>query len=436
MGDSGQLSMRAFSIALVTTIAISFLTPSINAQSATTSSSIDPRETSVSISAALGKVPNPSSWMQLAKLTESDGATYDWFGTSVAISGSTVVVEPGGYVSNRAVYVFEKPSTGWGDMTQTAELTPSVGHLYGSVAIDGNTIIAGGSGGSEDYGAVYVYVKPSTGWTNMTETAQLTSSFGQYYPLGNQVAISGNTVLTDSLEGTTVVFVKPSAGWKTVSTADATLIMPYGTASMAVSQNGTVVLGALDENYLEGSAFVFLKPLGGWKGNVTPVAQLVPSDPTFFFGRSVSIDDDGDTVVGGAYNGCEFCDNGAVYVYVRPSRGWVNMTQTAKLKPPDNLALGTSVAIAGTGERIVAGAPWVNVGTNQFQGIVYMFRKPVNGWKSTKKFSSELAASDGAPNDQLGAAVGICGDAIVAGAPYAMIGSNSQQGAAYVFGKP
>ena len=34
MGDSGQLSMRAFSIALVTTIAISFLTPLINAQSA------------------------------------------------------------------------------------------------------------------------------------------------------------------------------------------------------------------------------------------------------------------------------------------------------------------------------------------------------------------------------------------------------------------
>ena len=269
----------------------------------------------------------------------------------------------------------------------------------------------------------------------MTETAQLSSSSYHYYNLGYAVAIRGDTVLIDSYEETTFLFVRPAAGWKTVSDANATLIMPYGTASMALAKNGTVVLGALDEVYLEGSAFVFLKPQGGWAGNVTPTAQLVPSDPTFFFGHSVEIDKDGGTVVAGAYNDCEFCNSGAVYVFVKPSRGWVSMNQTAKLRTQDRLSLGASVAINGEGETVVAGAPWATVGTNQFQGSVYAFHKPQNGWRSTKKFGSVLTVSDGAPGDEFGSAVGIFHGTIVAGAPYATIGTNAQQGAAYVFGK-
>lgn len=66
---------------------------------------------------------------QLAKLTESDGQQGDdIFGASVAMDGDTVVVgdpEAGGIYDfyQGAAYVFVKPATGWKNMTQTAKLT-------------------------------------------------------------------------------------------------------------------------------------------------------------------------------------------------------------------------------------------------------------------------------------------------------------------------
>lgn len=81
---------------------------------------------------------------QLAKLTSSNGETRDQFGISGGISGNTVVVGMDNYGRNY-VYVFVKPSSGWGDMTEIAELTPSDGgNNFGtSVAIDGDTIAVG-----------------------------------------------------------------------------------------------------------------------------------------------------------------------------------------------------------------------------------------------------------------------------------------------------
>ena len=73
-----------------------------------------------------------SGWNQAAKLTASDGAANDVFGWSVAISGNTVVVGAdyatvGGNVKQGAAYVFTEPATGWTNMTQTAKLTASDG---------------------------------------------------------------------------------------------------------------------------------------------------------------------------------------------------------------------------------------------------------------------------------------------------------------------
>ncbi len=54
---------------------------------------------------------------QTAKLTAADGAAYDYFGSSVAVSGDTVVV--GAYgdddkgSNSGSAYVFVKPGGGW-----------------------------------------------------------------------------------------------------------------------------------------------------------------------------------------------------------------------------------------------------------------------------------------------------------------------------------
>src|SRR5205814_1320992 len=124
---------------------------------------------------------------QTAKLTASDGGEDNFFGFSVAVSGDTVVVGAGGNAVGSnfpqgAAYVFGKPTTGWTDATQTAKLTASDGaanDFFGnSVAVSGDTVVAGADGKDLDQGAAYVFVKPTSGWTSATQTAKLTASDG------------------------------------------------------------------------------------------------------------------------------------------------------------------------------------------------------------------------------------------------------------------
>jgi hypothetical protein len=67
-------------------------------------------------------------FIQEAKQTASDGAAYDHLGYSVAISGDTIFAgAPGETVDGDsapgAVYVFVEPTGGWANATQTAKLT-------------------------------------------------------------------------------------------------------------------------------------------------------------------------------------------------------------------------------------------------------------------------------------------------------------------------
>ena len=161
-----------------------------------------------------------------------------------------------------AAYVFIKPPRGWANMTQTAELTASDAQIYDcfgcSVAISGNTVVVGASGaaigGNTAQGAAYVFVEPPTGWTNMTETAKLTASDGASdAQFGTSVAMSGNTLVvgapaTSLMQGNAYVFVEPQSGW-TDMTQTAELVPSDGfdndNFGTSVSISGdTVVVGA------------------------------------------------------------------------------------------------------------------------------------------------------------------------------------------------
>ncbi len=172
---------------------------------------------------------------------------------------------------------------------------------------------------------------------------------------------------------------------------------------------------------------------------IQEIAKLTASDygPTSVsvdgLGWSVAMSSDGSTVVAGApgatITGSAY-DQGAVYVFTKPSSGWASETEATKLTASDGAkddALGSSVAVSSDGATVVAGAP----GVNSDQGAVYVFTKSSPAWSQ----SPRLTASDGASNDQLGYSVAISSDGarVVAGAPYASVGSNAEQGAAYVF---
>ena len=212
-----------------------------------------------------------AKWKQLAKLTESSGKEEDWLGWSTAISkdGNTAAVGAVGWCPQQgyngcgqgAVFVFVKPPTGWANMTETAILTASDGqpgeYLGESVAIsdDGSRIVAGAPewpANQTFQGAAYVFLRPKGGWRSGNEAARLTTTDGSNVALGQSVSISENTV----------------------------------------------VAGGYAYNRSQGAAYVFVQPKGGWR-NMTQTARLTASTGTGgYVGQSVSVS--GSTVVAGS----------------------------------------------------------------------------------------------------------------------------------------
>jgi len=122
------------------------------------------------------------------KITASDGAAGDYFGSSVAVSGDTALV--GAYYDDDngdrsgSAYLYQRQADGcW---IETAKLTASdgaQGDWFGySVAISGDTALVGtwfdDDNGSAS-GSAYLYQRQADG--SWSETAKLTASDGAEY---------------------------------------------------------------------------------------------------------------------------------------------------------------------------------------------------------------------------------------------------------------
>jgi hypothetical protein len=118
-------------------------------------------------------------------------------------------------------YVFVKPIGSWEDMTETGELRASDDQgqeLFGdSISISGNTVAIGAEQMARGSGKAYVFVMPASGWTHMTQTAELTPSKPIIDSIfGNAVAIDGDTAAVgQAYKNHAYVFVKRSPAGQT-----------------------------------------------------------------------------------------------------------------------------------------------------------------------------------------------------------------------------
>ena len=317
-----------------------------------------------------------------AKLTAPTPADNENFGNSVAVNGDTVVVGTSG---TDKVYVFTKTGSGWSDSSEpAATLTGTAGEGFGgSVAISENTIFVGAKdAGTNDYGAVYVFVKPTDGWANADTTSvpTLTASDGATdAELGSRVAVEGDgLVVVDSGAQAVYYFAKPTDGWAT------------GTETAKLTATG-------DEE-------------GDWFG-------------------ALSADIDGGTIVVGATQIESGVDprSGAVYVFTGSGNDWTRKAILTALGGDPGDGFGKDVQISG--DVIAAGRR--NQADNDRASSVQVFKKPSGGWDSSI-VPSVLLASDGEADDLFGHAVALDGKLMVVGA----LGEDTRgdnAGAAYVF---
>ena len=118
----------------------------------------------------------------------------DAFGTALGVSGDTLVATASGRGARRRL-CFRRRGGGW---SQQAKLGPSgfsSGERFGlSVSLSGDRVVVGaGRVGVNGAGAVYVFVRNGTAWT---EEAKLTASDGAAFDaFGTSVSLDADTLL-------------------------------------------------------------------------------------------------------------------------------------------------------------------------------------------------------------------------------------------------
>jgi hypothetical protein len=265
---------------------------------------------------------NRTTGTLVATLQNPTPAADDFFGYSVAISGSTVIVgaigDDTGATNIGSAYVFDAAT---GALLHTlANPTPAANDFFGwSVAVSGTMVVVGARGDDSvvtDVGAAYVF-DAATGALLHT-LANPTP--GAYDWFGFDVAVSGNTLVVGALDDNTGA---PDAGAAYVfdgatGTLLRTLTNPTPAVcdefgySVAVSGN-TVVVGAYyDDTGARdaGAAYMFDAATGVL---LRTLANPVPAVEDRF-GHSVAAS--GNTVVVGAlYDDTGAQDAGAAYVF-------------------------------------------------------------------------------------------------------------------------
>lgn len=345
----------------------------------------------------------------------------DFFGSSVAISGDTIVVGAYGHGYDAtganfmsgagAAYVFTRTAGVW---SQEQKLVATGANNRGSsdnfgykVAISGDTIIVGANGQGYDAaganylssaGAAYIYTRSVGVWSQQQKIVGTgTNGRRSNDRFGSSVAIEGDTVVVGATgqaydasganavtsAGAIYVFIRNAGVWSIQQK-----ITPTGTNARSVSDNfgnsvaisgESLVVGAFLNSYdingansvsLAGAAYVFTRSAGVWNQEQKLVATGTNErNASDFFGTSVSIS--GDSIVISSSrqeydeNGANSISNaGAAYVYTRVSGVW---SQNLKLVATGSNArqvedsFGNSVAISENGTSdgitIVVGAP-------------------------------------------------------------------------------
>ena len=410
-----------------------------------------------------------------AYLKAPNAESNDNFGRAVSLSGDTLVVGAFKEDSNQttitngttastdnsapdsgAAYVFVRSGTTWTQQAYLKAPNAESGDYFGyAVALNGDTLVVGAfledsnqttitnsatitdDDSASDSGAVYVFVRSGTTWTQQAYLKAPNAEGGDFF--GAAIAISDNTI---------VVGANKEASNQTTITNGTT----------ASSDNSASDAGA---------AYVFVRSGSVWTQQSYLKAPNAESGD--LFGADVALS--GDTLVVGASseasnqttitNGATITDDdsasdaGAAYVFVRSGSTW---SHQAYLKAPNAEGgdfFGSSVTISGN--TIVVGASGeasnqttITNGTTASSdnsesdaGAAYVFVRSGSTWSH----QAYLKAPNAESNDDFGRTVSLSGDTLVVGAPLedsnqtsvthgpraSASNSASNSGAAYVF---
>jgi len=265
-------------------------------------------------SAYLFRYDSPTGrWHEEAKLLASDGAPYDYFGVSVALSGDRALVgafrdEDNGQLSGSAyLFAYDSVSGTWQEEAKLLASDGSSMDEFGfSVALSDETALVGSDGDGDlgdSSGSAYLFGYDSvSGWWQ--EEAKLLASDGAPYDyLGVSVALFGDRALVGAYgdddagvdAGAAYLFRYDGASgtWQEEAKLvahDGSVADGFG-ASVALTGDRALVGAYNDDDIGPGSGSAYLFRHDGVSGTWQEEAKLIPSDlaKNDLFGWSVGL---------------------------------------------------------------------------------------------------------------------------------------------------
>lgn len=294
----------------------------------------------------------------------------------------------------QGVSVFQKPQKIALDLVLASEIEHGGYGFSVSVSADGSTYVISrpvnkiSTGGvSKHVGSAFVYEgKGSNSKTSLYDSTALELLYGAATAVsadGSLIAI-GAPGTSPANKSYFYTYLKSPNGWVSDKDVYPTLFGFPGNKGwqlgididMSGPSGTTVLLGAPGHNNGAGRALYFVQPSGGWSRlNETNIQQgylgLGQAKNGDEFGRSVSISRDDSRIAIGApgRNG----DRGGIYVFQRPSGGWLQTRELTPIEFSDSSAgdrVGQSVAISKDGSIIAVGAPGADEGKGRIYVIV------------------------------------------------------------------
>jgi len=407
---------------------------------------------------------NAQNWNEIIKLSASDRAAFDYFGSSVSISGNYAIVgawlededATGGNTMNVAgsAYLFERDGSGnWNEVQKIVASDRAAMDYFGySVSISGDYAIVGAyqenedaTGGNtmDDAGSAFLFERDGSGiWNEVQKIVASDRAADDWF--GRSVFISGDYAIVgavwedeDATGGNTMIWAGSaylferdgSGNWNQVQkiVASDREADDRFCSSVSISGNyaivGTRYEDAAGGNSMLGAGSAYLFERDG-SGNWNEVQKIVASDRAARdeFGYSVSIS--GNYAIVGAHQEDEDAIGGntmniagSAYLFERDGSGTWNEVQ--KIVASDRAAddwFGSSVSISG--DYVIVGAHQEDEdaaggSTMTSAGSAYLFERDTSGnWNEVQK----IVASDRAADDYFGYSVSISGNYAIVGA--------------------
>ena len=323
-----------------------------------------------------------STWIEHTILDPDDISPRSHFGRSVAISGDVVVVgaivdghsEPFAFDGHGSAYVYRYDGGVWTEEAKLLASDAAMGAFFGgSVAIAGTRIVVGASGTNVRTGSTYIFEFNGDEWM---ERARLTATDGSEFDyFGYTVAADGPAVAVTALNvghtepssfdgvGAVYVFRFDGQGWNEEQKLTVEGLPPRTSFGFAASVSGDrILIGAHGADMVgrdSGAAFVFRREESEWIHEATLLGEDTQASDRFGVAAALR----GDLALVGA----NYTDwgVGAVYVFQRNGNAWGQVTKLVASDGFSQQRFGSAVALD---------APIAAVGATGGSGSAYFYQ--------------------------------------------------------------